>query len=217
MGAILDPQDVRANLLDQELFDEPDCPSLAGIANVIDNVEDWMAEWLDQDFFARDYIDELYRVNHKGYVSLLHYPVVEVISASYAIVGLDLFQPIPVSYISRLRRGHQSLSFGTRFIGRNVKISYHASNLEENGRLPRVFYRAAMQIVLRALERSGTSGDLLFLSDPTRDTSSISLPGGLSESYQLGKAAGLQGGIAGEGDRLMKELNPYRRVYLCSS
>jgi len=76
MGAILDPQDVRANLLDQELFDEPDCPSLAGIANVIDNVEDWMAEWLDQDFFARDYIDELYRVNHKGYVSLLHYPVV---------------------------------------------------------------------------------------------------------------------------------------------
>ena len=81
--------------------------------------------------------------------------------------------------------------------------------------LPPIFGMVIFQVLRKALQTSGTSGDLSFLDEPVRDVTSIGLPGGLSKSWQLGSASGDKN-ASGETqlDRLLKPLSTYRHKYV---
>lgn len=85
--------------------------------------------------------------------------------------------------------------------------------------IPPEVERVAFNLFRFLLENTppGSYPDLTVLNSPTRDMTSLSLPGGLSRSFQLGSSSGGGKGAPGDGsilDRLMKPLNKYRRLYV---
>jgi hypothetical protein len=70
--------------------------------------------------------------------------------------------------------------------------------------LPRIFTETVYEVLLAAVENGNSLG---FLHDPTSDTQSLSLPGGLSESKKLGDTKS-----SNYLERLLQPLSKYRRT-----
>ena len=78
--------------------------------------------------------------------------------------------------------------------------------------LPKLFPQCMYQMLLKALENN--SPDLNWLEEPTRDITSLSLPGGLSHSFKLGNSESRKDKLSRNIDRLLAPLDKYRRVIL---
>lgn len=81
--------------------------------------------------------------------------------------------------------------------------------------IPDVVKHTAFAVLKSVIKFGGSMGGFEALNEPTKDLTSLSLPGGLSQSFQRGSGgAGGGGGSKGGGtalDRLLAPIEQYRR------
>lgn len=226
--AYLQAAEARSKLIKSGKFNELTAPGLADLEEVLEIIEIRLDSWLLYRAAPTDYV-EIYKITDSGVVNLSNYPVLSVSSIVIkSILQGQTDQAIPTSSMKSVWQSGRTLSFGIpnrptfqfqlqpgapgilpfRNANATLEVQYRAG-LDP---LPREFKLVVFSILMKALQESGLSGDLSFLDTPTRDVSSLSVPGGLSKSYQLGKPSGAGGG-GSEGDRLMGLISQYRRMY----
>lgn len=193
------------------LYTIENMPSDDHLAFVIELAEIRLEEWLGRRLAVTHYLDR-YKTDMHGNCLIRNFPVLEV--QKIAMVPIEQFG-YAASHLSLgpfLGRWWQGRKISTGRPGVVVEVAYTAG-LDP---LPRIIYATFFQLVYSILSNTGISGNLGFLDLPTSDVASMSLPGGLSESYKIGGASGGSGSGIGsnELDRVLAPLAKYRNAYV---
>lgn len=206
------PLDARTRLIASGEYTEETAPTEAALQFVLDLLALRLESWLGYQAY-RHRVEEILIVNRRYRLVLSEYPVLDVHRVE-SIYGKVVATPSVATFYSV----STGIWPGQRGVdvpfppGTECRVCYEAGY----DPLPPEFGLAMFLLLRRALQTSGISGDLAFLDEPTRDMSSLSLPGGVSKSFQLGKAATGKGGASTQLDRLLSGiLSKYQRsLYL---
>lgn len=140
--------------------------------------------------------------NEDGILTLSHYPVIRVLEVTQRYGSRP---PEPFQMLSPYSAWPGDTRIYVSAFLAPVEIRYEAG-LDP---MPPEFIDAIFSILNESILNH--RGSLDFLDAPTRDVTSLSVPGGLSESFQLGKAKeGLEGTQL---ERYLSELLPYKRKF----
>jgi hypothetical protein len=142
------------------------------------------------------------QTNEDGFITLTKYPVLNVLEIKQ-LYGSMPPSPFQILNTSSIWGKDTRLYIGAR--NATVEVRYEAGFRP----MPDEFVDAMFRILRDSISEYG--GNLDFLSTPTRDISSLSVPGGLSQSFQLGKSSDEAGGT--QLDRYLNELAKYKRLY----
>lgn len=182
---------------------------------LLESFEIMLDSWLGYRAAVTQY-SEWVRTDNYGVGQLANYPVISVSGVELPqdqIVGRVPPAPVPAvntvwDRFSVLSTGRARIPFGSGYAAMTVRTTYTAGY----DPVPPLFKLVVFNMLQAAVKSGQPLGDVSFLSDPVRDVSSISLPGGLSKSFRLG-AASSGGGGETQLDRLLKPLSPYRRIF----
>lgn len=201
----------RSRLTNQNKY--PDL-SEAELGDLLLTLEDAVDAWLGWHA-ALTFYQETTQADRSGYVVLTNSPIDRIsavtIENPYSD-GSQATQRLAVTY-SRAG-GRLKLPQGQI----TVQVTYAAGY----DPIPRVFTNTMFQLLSTALETTGISGDLSFLSEPVKDVASLSLPGGLSKTFFKGGQSSTSEASKGMGaetrlDRLLAPLKQYRRHYVLTT
>lgn len=209
---LIDPAEARARLIAIGDYTEDNAPTVEALALVLDSLEAYLVNWLGYYPGVREY-EEVLPLNVNSVVTLTNFPVIGVESIALYQDYLPHVHtmPIQVLEVPTIWRQGRTLPIPACSC-RWVKVRYTAGMP-----VPKEVAVAMFQLLRKALEEGGISGDLSFLFEPTRDVTSISIPG-MSKSWALGGANAANnngGGSTGTiGDRMLRMLQPLRRNYI---
>lgn len=210
---------------------EDNAPTVEQLENILIEIEIRLDEWLGYRAAITDY-EETYKATNHGTVLLANHPVIDVskLLIQRSILGEPDYD-VPIDLLKSIWRHGRTID-----IGFDCNINYRSQfgltypalyPLLGDAPVVKVFYTAGLDptppifasvvyaTLLKAIAATGLSGDLSFLDEPTRDTASLSLPGGLSKSFKIGGGAKSEVPL-GETvlDRLFAPLARYRRLFL---
>lgn len=202
----------RGKLITSGDFSETNAPSTEILDDILEGIESRLDTWLGYSAAPAQY-QELAHADWNGNIVLANFPVLAVLEVIH--VG-NILVPATTTLVysaSAIWRQGRTLRLGA-FPGTPYRITYTAGY----NPVPKEFGRVVFATLRAAIKAGGTSGDLSFLDEPTKDVSSISIPG-LSKSYQIGKKSGGGGGsgssIEGsQAEKLFKSLDSYRLRYI---
>jgi hypothetical protein len=206
---------VAAKLLLYGNYTAATMPPMEWISDAIATIEDRMETYLGYSFGVRTYKDT-YTTDDLGRIQLRQYPVVSIVKVEQLIAtivdGVNGTVVIPVNNYNVVGSTNQRgiIWFGLPEL--TIVVEYTAGSLEVPVSAFGVLLATFMELLKRVTPPEYP--DWSFMSEPTRDYTSISLPSGLSKSFELGKASD-SGGIPGKGtiqDRLFAPLVK-RRMY----
>lgn len=207
---------VAAKLLLYGTYTTATIPPTEWLTDVITTIEDRLEDWLGYILGVKTYT-ETYTTDDLGRIQLRRYPLTSIVKVEQSIAtivdGVNGTVVIPSNRYNVIGSTNQRgiIWFGLPEL--TVSVEYTAGTSD----VPQSVFGVVLATVIELLKRVTPPEypDWSFLSEPTRDYTSISLPSGLSKSFELGKA-GNSTGIAGKGtiqDRLFAPLNKYRRLY----
>lgn len=210
---------IKDKLLAYQVYTPLTLPPDAWIDDVAISLEDRLESWLSMKIGINSYT-ELYTTDDLGRIQIRKYPLVSIDKVE------QLLNPIVDGTSgSKLIPSNQYNTIGVTnqrsvvFFGQpeaTIQVTYTAGRAELFPELLGVMFATFMELLTHVTPPGYP--DLGFLKEPTRDYTSISLPSGLSKSYELGKPSGSgSGGIASKGtieDRLFAPLSKYRRLYI---
>lgn len=209
---------VKAKLLNYGIFSLTTMPPDEWIDEVAITIEEKLELWLSRKLGVDSYT-ELYTSDTQGRVFLKNYPLISIEKVEQLLfLTIDSSSPsvpIPSSEYSAVAITDQRNAIWFASPEATFKISYTAGREEPFPGAINAMFAVFMEL-LKNVTPPGYP-DWSFLHEPTRDYTSISLPGGLSKSYQLGSSSGTSGGIPGKGtieDRLFAPLSRYRRLFV---
>jgi len=200
----------RGKLIASGDFSESTAPSVEILDDILEGIESRLDTWLGYTAAPTQY-QEIIHSDWNGNILLAHFPVLSVLEVIH--VG-DILVPATTTLVysvSALWRQGRTLRLGA-FPGTPYRITYTAGY----DPVPKEFGRVVFATLRATIKAGGTSGDLSFLDEPTKDVSSISIPG-LSKSFQIGKRGGGGSGSSIEGtqsEKLFKSLESYRLRYI---
>lgn len=207
---------VAAKLLLYGNYTTATMPPAEWTTDVITTIEDRLEDWLGYSLGVRTYT-ETYTTDDLGRIQLRKYPVGSIIKVEQLLPrivdGVNGAVIIPGNNYNVIGSTNQRgiVWFGMPEL--TVAVEYIAGNPEMPASVFSVLLATLMELLKHTVPPHYP--DWGFLSEPTRDYTSISLPSGLSKSFELGKA-GNYTGIASRGtiqDRLFAPLSRYRRLY----
>jgi hypothetical protein len=211
----LDDAVVKANAFN--LF-RGDRPSDLWLNEVLEIGEETIDSWLSHKFGKRQY-QEKGVASEDGEVFLRQCPVLEILKVSIYLPDYPNSPPgaSPIDL-------EQYEGFAVWLHRNSIWVAYprvvatidYIAGIEP---IPPEVERVAFNLFRFFLENTppGDYPDTTALNAPTRDMTSLSLPGGLSRSFQLGSSSDESRGVPGTGsilDRLMQPLKKYRRLYV---
>jgi len=151
-------------------------PDVARLRELLIRVQSRLELWLGYSPMPNDYRERLMSKGN-GQVRLNFYPVINVTDME-VLSGRILGRPFHVRKALGLWRGRTTLDLGMPEI--LVEVSYRAGF----DPLPEVFSQVLLDLAGEALK---LGGDVTALEGPTKDVTSLSVPGGLSQSFKLGE------------------------------
>lgn len=205
----LDPVTAQMRLVAMGSYTAETAPSLLALKLLIHAIEERIDAWLGYHA-ASVPIKSRVRVNGNGYALLPRYPVQEV-------TAIEVFVPArPSLTINR------SATLNTYWLGdRRIRLPYPNCNVDcfykaGYDPVPEIFSDTVLQVLTEMLTAIainemetgvGSLGDALaFLSERSSNVTSTSLPGGLSQSFELGDAPKM-GGSTNPLDRILAGTN----------
>lgn len=197
---------LKTKLLTSKKYDSESIPTNEVLSLFIEIVNELIIDWLGYNPENQLYEEKL-KSNDRYLIQLSYYPVQQVESVD---ILLPEQPPTPLT----LHEG-TGLWYGKHTIRvpyKNVlaKITYWAGF----DPLPQLFEITIFIIIDYLLSINNSYPDISALNKPTKDISSLSLPGGLSRSYKYGNTKSSNSSYAGtEFERLMTPLKRYRRQY----
>lgn len=197
-----------------------DRPSDVWLEEVLTIGEETIDSWVGLSFGKQQY-QEKGVASEDGDVLLRKHPALEVLKVTVYLPDYPNSPNGPSSIDLEQYEGFtvwlQRNSIWVAYPRATVAVDYLAGI----DPIPPEVNRVAFNLFRFFLENTPPGGypDTTALNSPTRDMTSLSLPGGLSRSFQLGSnnLAGKTKGVAGDGsilDRLMEPLRKYRRLYV---
>lgn len=174
MDLYLDVAEARDRLLAMGVFSEETAPDSVRLEELLLRVQSRLELWLGYSPLPNDY-RERRMSNGKGLIRLNFYPVINVTEME-TLAGRILGKPFNVRESLALWRGRTTLDVGMPNI--LVEVSYRAGF----DPLPEVFEQVLLDLLAESLD-----GGVAGLEEPTKDVTSLSVPGGLSQSFKLGE------------------------------
>lgn len=213
----LDLGDAKTRLVEYGIYQNAQSlPADVVLTDIIEEIERRVDLYLGYTVGERDFTLKI-EASIDGIIFLPHYPIVSVYSVrAYLpeIVSNNANSSESYSEISVWSKGN-SIYVGQGYT--HCLVRYRAGKEDQS------VLSAVKMVVFNTLKTScqesldvGGIPDLSFLSAPTFDETSLSLPGGLSHSLQAGTPSGQSRGIPGKGtaeERLFSPLSSYRRLY----
>ncbi len=209
---LIDPLDARTRLITVGDYTEENAPTVEALTLVLEGLEAYLVDWLGFYPGIQEY-EEVLSLNANSVVILTNFPVLAVESVALYQDYLPHVHtpPVQILEVPTIWRQGRVLPIPACSC-RWVKVRYTAGMA-----VPKEVGLVLFQLLRKALEEGGTSGDLSFLFEPTRDVTSISIPG-MSKSWALGGANAANnngGGSTGTiGDRMLRMLQSLRRSYI---
>lgn len=180
-------------------------------------IEERLENWLGYQLGVETYV-ETHTTDDLGRIQLRKYPVQSIVKVEQLLPrivdGVNGTIPIPSNNYNAVGSTNQRGIIWLSQPELTIVVEYTAGHLEEPPGMLAVMFAVLMEL-LKHVTPPGYP-DWGFLAEPTRDYTSLSLPGGLSKSFQIGSSGGSTGGVPSEGtieDRLFAPLNRYRRLY----
>ncbi len=209
--------EARVRLIRTGAYTEADAPTEDALELVLEVIIARLEEWLNFSPVAQTYIETM-QLGDRGTVLLTQYPVIKVINVwmqRKEIVGdNNPLDPIEIPAVwqpgsSRLLFG--SLTSPSTGYRNPVKIEYRAGYEP----FPKLFNLTIFSLLTKALQVTGTSGDITFLDQPVKDTAQISLPGGLSKSFFSPSGnSSKEGNGDSQLERALSPLGQYQRKFV---
>lgn len=200
-------ENLKTKLLNSGKFNQDSIPNNEVLSLFIEVTEELIKDWLGYDPNLKEYIEKL-KSNERYLVTLNYYPISEVKSVN---ILLPEQPPKPLNYLET-----NSLWYGNH----TIYVPYKNTMVEVNylagfDPLPSLFEITIYLIIEYLLSVNSQYPDVSSLSEPTKDISSLSLPGGLSKSYKYGDTKdNSKSNYSGtQFDRLMTPLKRYKRQY----
>ena len=187
------------NLNDQE-FSHIDDELLEEYINY---VELELEAWLGYSMKPQEYVEEQ-NSNSSGFISLHNYPVLEIHKIYLITIGNTSVVNIPrqFSQVSAIWEGGSIISAGAN---NRYRIEYLAGYLE----IPKIVKNVFAELIASIIKE----GSVDIIRETYTETTSLSLPGGLSEGYKP-----LTGQIPKERytmlDKAFEPLKKYKRIKL---
>lgn len=209
---LIEPSQARSRLIAIGDYTEENAPSEEALAFVLDNLETYLVDWLGYYPGIQEY-EEVLPLNVNSLVILTNFPVISIESVALYQDYLPHLHTLPVQVLEVHTIWRQGRVLPIPACScRWVQVRYTAGMT-----VPKEVSLVLFQLLRKALEEGGTSGDLSFLFEPTRDVTSVSIPG-MSKSWALGGANAANnngGGTTGTiGDRMLRMLGSLRRSYI---
>jgi hypothetical protein len=211
-------QIVKDKLLLYGTYTAATMPPDAWIDDVAIEIEDRLENWLGYDLGIETYV-HTHTTDDLGRIQLREYPVISIEKIELLLPrildGISGSVPIPSGQYNAIGTTNQRTIIWVGNPESTVLVHYTAGHAET----PAGMLGAMFAVLMELLKHVTPPGypDWGFLSEPTRDYTSLSLPSGLSKSFELGKPSGTSGGRPGKGtieDRLFAPLTKYRRLYV---
>jgi hypothetical protein len=218
MARFFTVQSIKDKLLLYGIYTALTMPPDAWIDEVAVSIEDRMENWLGFDLGVNTY-SETYTVDALGRIQLRKYPVISIekIQQLLPLITDSTGGPvlIPSSQYNVVGITNQRSIVWVGQHESTVQVDYTAGSSDPRPEFLGVMFATFMELLKHVVPPGYP--DWGFMSEPTRDYTSLSLPSGLSKSFELGKpSGGGSGGVPGKGtieDRLFAPLDRYRRLY----
>lgn len=192
-------------------------PPDAWIDEVAIEIEDRLENWMGFDLGVETYT-QLHTTDEIGRIQLRKYPVISIEKIEQLLPRiLDATSgpvTIPSNQYNVVGITNQRTIIWVGQPEATISVTYTAGRAEIPTEMLNVMFATLMEL-LKYVVPPGFP-DWGFMSEPTRDYTSISLPSGLSKSFELGKPSGSGGGAPSKGtiqERLFSPLGRYRRLY----
>lgn len=140
---------------------------------------------------------EKYMSNEQGCIALKKYPVISVLDTK-VVRGRLTGRPFRINDAIAAWRGGTTVYVGSAYT--LIEILYEAG-LEP---LPQIFKEVARDLAIACVNPENTISE--SFQSPTRDITSVSIPGGLSQSFRLGQTVPTT-----IFERICVPLEPYKR------
>lgn len=177
----LDAIAAQQKLIDLGFFTAETVPNIAKIEHGLTIVETYIDQYLCYHAPRRTYTERLH-ANYKGILTLGEFPVLNVMSVIFLRPDL-VPENLKPENIYSYYMGNRIIE--TFYPGFYFEVVYEAG-LDP---LPPIMSNVAFDILRLLLGDGKTPFGISTMMTPTRDISSLSLPGGLSKGWQTGKLA----------------------------
>jgi hypothetical protein len=201
----------RSRLIAAGFYTAQTVPGENIISEWLLELEDVIDEWVCHRIAETRY-QEVTRTNQKGVILLNHYPVVEVEEVAIYADQPTNSQPIPLSPSEYSGIWRQDRRVYTSLINIPVRVVYCAGI----DPIPRILASTIYLLLHQFVEKGCPPTGFSFLNKIHQDVKSISLPGGLSKSFETYRSSGKSltgsgpGGALTELDYLLAPLERYR-------
>lgn len=201
----------RSRLIAAGFYTAQTVPAEIVVSEWLLELEDVIDEWVRHRIVETRY-QEVTRTNQKGIVLLNHYPVVEVEEVAIYADQPTNSQPTPLNPSEYSGIWRQDRRLYTSLINVSVRVFYRAGISPVPRILTNTLYLLLHQFVEKGCPPTGFS----FLNEIHQDVKSISLPGGLSKSFETYRSSSKPstgsgpGGALTELDYLLAPLKQYR-------
>lgn len=222
----LTPEEAQSKLIAAGLFTPETAPSVETLASAIELIESKINTWIGYKLDITEY-QENARANSRGVLLLTNYPVTTVLKINQIPMTVSVTPPP-----TQADEAWSELSFewsGDRKVnifvpGAKVRVTYQAG-YEPGSPEFKLVGAVILSVLSKIIANAKESGeaetenpainwwDLNFLNQYQKYVSSLSLPGGLTQTFRIMDGGG-QGGAGGGGnqwDELLSPLAPYRR------
>lgn len=185
----------------------------AALADLLPTLEDAIDGWLGWRAALTVYQETTY-ADRSGVITLTNSPIerIDTVTAPQISSQSSIATPLSYSWVAQ----------STRIGGFQAKLPVRVVYAAGYSPVPRVFSTTMFQLLNKAIEASGLSGDLSSLYEPVKDVASLNLPGGLSRTFFKGGSSGPVAGSKNSAeetqlDRLLAPLKEYRRHYILTT
>lgn len=211
--AYLMASEARNRLIASGEYDDLTAPQASALEFFLEDIEIVLDEWLGYRAAPTDYVDNV-PVNGKGSLVLPNFPVLSVTSGSLLSAQSPGFQSqqqlpsaVPIQWTSGrvIVVGTPKLA-GTATGRMMFQVAYRAG-LDP---LPGSFKLVTFQL-LKFLMSNG--GDITAFDAPSRDVTSISVPG-MSKAFRVNGGSPSEGSSGSQLDRLLTPIGQYRRLHV---
>ena len=174
----------------------------ARLSLLIESLENRVDAWLDCCVSPKLYIRKI-RSDRQGLLMLNDTPVLEIIQLECL---LSYFTSNPGTPIATAGLWDGGNYLRTGMSNAYFRVTYRAGY----ALIPEVFETTIFEALAIALQPENLATGLEFLSRPTADITSLTLPGGVSQTFQVSKT---EGASATNEGRLFQRLIPFRRKF----
>lgn len=197
---------LKSKLIQSKEFDNNSLPSDDTLSLFIEVSESLIIDWLGYNPELQQYTEKL-KANDRCLVNLSYYPVSKVDSI---IVLLPEQPPKPLDIVDVGGLWYGKHTIYVNYKNTLVEVIYWAGF----DPLPSLFEVTIYLLINNLLSINSDFPDISTLNEPTKDISSLSLPGGLSKSYKYGNTKSSSSSYAGTKlERILTPLRKYRRQY----